>query len=95
MRRRLIAFFRNKSKRRHQIVENAHRLTLNVVDQRSKINQIRFGLQHCDEVIPENSTFHGSLKQTIMPSDTDIGVVDVLNETVAHHEVVREPGWIN
>ncbi|XVF12614.1 hypothetical protein REPUB_Repub08aG0134200 [Reevesia pubescens] len=92
----LAYFLRNKSKkRRHEIVEKAHLSTLKGVDQHSKINQMRFSLQRCDGVIPENSTFHSSLKQTRIPSDTDIGVIDVVNETVAPHEVVREPGRIN
>ncbi|XWS50801.1 hypothetical protein CRYUN_Cryun12cG0119900 [Craigia yunnanensis] len=89
----LACFLCNKSKKRgHEIVKNAHLSTLKGVDQHSKINQIRFGLQDCDGVLHENSKLQSRLKQT---SDTNIGAVDGVNETVAPHEVVRKRGRIN
>ncbi|XP_022738805.1 uncharacterized protein LOC111291381 isoform X2 [Durio zibethinus] len=92
-------FLRNKlKKKRHQIVENAPLSTLKGEDQSRKINQMRSGLQHCDLVISENSAFHSRLRQTIMHSDRDIGVVDVVDvvdDTVAPHEVVREASRMN
>ncbi|XP_017973755.1 PREDICTED: myb-like protein L [Theobroma cacao] len=99
---KLAGFLRNKSKkRRHQIAENAHLSIMKGPEQRDKTNQIQFGLQrceaktNCDGVIPENSMFRSSLKQTIMSSDMNIVGDDIVNDTVAPHEVVREPDRID
>ncbi|XP_021292351.1 uncharacterized protein LOC110422670 isoform X2 [Herrania umbratica] len=99
---KLAGFLRNKSKnRRHQISENAHLSIMKGAEQRDKTNQIQFGLQHCeaktncDGVIPENSMFRSSLKQTIMSSDMNIVGDGIVNDTVACHEVVREPERID